>query len=415
MAGILDYNPEDARMNAFYQGLLNAGAAMASGGGPSTTPGAGMAGALTQGLGAFGQGYRGAMQDNQAAAINAYKMEHLKQAAEAKRKQQAAYDAYANQTITLTGNAGPTVQAAAAGQASLPQIPGMSPEIARMMDPESFMKYVQDMRAEQAKRQLDVTYEPMKAGAIEAAKNPHLLARKAGESEIEYSQRIRTEAGLNPILAQRAGQEAMQRQGAEAAYAGTIAERKALGETKGLLGSVSINGATMPAGAARPFLAEFGKTVAGTVPVTVEGRTVPASQAEAEAKKGPAGRNVLSILDEIEPLDESGKPVPGKSLLEQSTGSGVGAGIDWTARQFGIVTPGAEASAKLKPYEAMLVSAMPRMEGPQSDRDVQLYREAAGQVADPTIPPELRRAAMGSIRAIYSKYAPNDGYRVIRD
>jgi hypothetical protein len=414
MAGILDYNPDDARMNAFYQGLLNAGAAMASGGGPATTPGAGMAGALTQGLGAFGQGYRGAMQDNQAAAVNAYKMEQLKQAAEAKRRQQAAYDAYVNQTTPLTGNAGPTVQAAASGQAALPQIPGMSPELARTMDPDSFAKYVQEMNAERAKRQLDVTYEPMKAGAIEAAKNPHLLARKAGESEIEYSQRIRTEAGLNPILAQRSGQEAMQRQGAEAAYAGTIAERKAMGETKGLLGSVNIGGNVMPAGAARPFLAEFGKTIAGTTPVAVEGRTVSASQAEAEAKKGAAGRNVLSIIDEIEPLDENGKPIPGKSLLERSTGSGIGSMVDWGARQVGVVTPGAQAIAQLKPYEAMLVSAMPRMEGPQSDRDVQLYREAAGQVADPTIPVEMRRAALSSLRALNSKYAPSNEYRVIR-
>lgn len=414
MAGILDYNPDDVRMNAFYQGLLNAGAAMASGGGPSTTPGAGMAGALTQGLGAFGQGYRGAMQENQAAAVNAYRMEQLKQAAEAKRRQQEAYDAYVNQTIPLTGTAGPTVQAAAAGQSALPQIPGMTPELARTMDPDSFAKFVQEMNAERAKRELDVTYEPRKAGAIEQAKNAPLLARKAGESEIEFNQRLRTESGLNPIMAQRAGQEAMQRQGAEAAYAGTIAERKAAGEAKGLLGNVSINGVSMPAGAARPFLAEFGKTVAGTMPVTVEGREVPASQAEAEAKKGPAGRNVLSILDEIEPLDETGKPIPGRSLLEKSTGSGVGAGMDWAARQVGVVTPGAQAIAQLKPYEAMLVSAMPRMEGPQSDRDVQLYREAAGQVADPTVPVEMRRAALSSLRSIYSKYAPNDGYRVIR-
>lgn len=211
MAGILDYNPEDARMNAFYQGLLNAGAAMGAGGGPSTTPGSGMAGALTQGLGAFGQGYRGAMQENQAAAVNAYKMEQMKQAVETQRRKQAAYDAYVNQTIPLTGEAGPTVQAAQAGQAMLPKIPGLTPEIARTMDPDAFSKYVLEMNAERAKRTMDVEYEPLKAGAIEQAKNAPLLARKAGEGEIEYNQRMRTEAGLNPIMAQRAGQEASAR------------------------------------------------------------------------------------------------------------------------------------------------------------------------------------------------------------
>jgi hypothetical protein len=414
MAGILDYDPENARMNAFYQGLLNAGAAMAAGGGPSSTPGAGMAGALTQGLGAFGQGYRGALQENQAAAVNAYKMEQMKQAAEAQRRKQAAYDAYVNQTIPLTGEAGPTVQAAQDGQAMLPKIPGLTPEIARTMDQDTFSKYVQEMNAERAKRTMDVEYEPLKAGAIEQAKNAPLLARKAGEGEIEYKNRMRTEAGLNPILSSRAGSEAQQRQAVEAAYAAAIAERRAMGETKGLLGSVNIGGSVMPAGAARPFLAEFGKTIAGTTPVNVDGRTVSASQAEAEAKKGAAGRNVLSIIDEIEPLDETGKPIPGKSLLERSTGSGVGSMVDWGARQVGVVTPGAQAIAQLKPYEAMLVSAMPRMEGPQSDRDVQLYREAAGQVADPTIPVEMRRAALSSLRALNSKYAQAGGYRVLR-
>jgi uncharacterized protein (UPF0147 family) len=36
---------------------------------------------------------------------------------------------------------------------------------------------------------------------------------------------------------------------------------------------------------------------------------------------------------------------------------------------------------------------VPRFEGPQSDKDTQSYKEAAGQLADPNLPREIRKAA----------------------
>lgn len=47
---------------------------------------------------------------------------------------------------------------------------------------------------------------------------------------------------------------------------------------------------------------------------------------------------------------------------------------------------------------------MPKMSGPQSDKDVQMYREMAGNLADPTIPTETRLAALETIGALNSKY-----------
>ena len=420
MAGLLDFDLNAAKQNAMYRGLLNAGVGMMAAGAPTTTPGgASWANALGKSLGGFSGGYQDALQANMSDAINAAKMQEMQRQEKLRADREAAFNRMImpDTSAALANGAGPTIANAGIldAQQSAPLPGGISRELAVALGPDAFFKMAAENAAKEAEYRLKGKYDPLIAGATEAAKNPYLLARKQGESDIEYANRVRTEGALNPILAQRAGQEAMQRQGAEAAYAGTIAERKARGEAAGLLGGVSINGTVMPAGAARPFLAEFGKTLAGTAPVAVDGRTVTASQAEAEAKKGQAGRNVLSILNEIEPLDETGKPIPGKSLLEQSTGSGVGSLVDWGARQVGVVTPGARAIAQLKPYEAMLISSMPRMEGPQSDRDVQLYREAAGQVADSTVPVEMRRAALSSLRALNAKYAPaSDGYRVIR-
>ena len=46
---------------------------------------------------------------------------------------------------------------------------------------------------------------------------------------------------------------------------------------------------------------------------------------------------------------------------------------------------------------------MPRLEGPKSDRDAQLYREAAGKIGDPTVPKETKQAALKQIQEIYGR------------
>lgn len=48
---------------------------------------------------------------------------------------------------------------------------------------------------------------------------------------------------------------------------------------------------------------------------------------------------------------------------------------------------------------------MPRFEGPQSDKDTQFYKEAAGDLANPSKPVETRMAALETLRALNEKYA----------
>lgn len=110
-------------------------------------------------------------------------------------------------------------------------------------------------------------------------------------------------------------------------------------------------------------------------------------------KRTTDAKDVLGLLDEVD------------ALLPQATGSYLGAGVDQAARFFGASTGGADATAQLKTLQGALIGKMPKMSGPQSDKDVQLYREMAGQVGDPTLPVGTRQKASETIRRLNEKYA----------
>ena len=81
-------------------------------------------------------------------------------------------------------------------------------------------------------------------------------------------------------------------------------------------------------------------------------------------------------------------------LIDQSTGSGLGKAAN-AVRGFmtGGASEGAIAGAKLAPIADLALKMVPRFEGPQSDKDTQSYKEAAGQLADTSIPNEIRKQA----------------------
>lgn len=111
-------------------------------------------------------------------------------------------------------------------------------------------------------------------------------------------------------------------------------------------------------------------------------------------QQGKDTQDIFSILNEARPL------------LANATGSYGGVALDKAAQTFGIATDGAKATAQLRALEGSLVSKMPKMSGPQSDKDVLLYKQMAGQIGDPTIPVEQRRAAMSTIENLNVKYLP---------
>ena len=122
-------------------------------------------------------------------------------------------------------------------------------------------------------------------------------------------------------------------------------------------------------------------------------------QLESEAKAEERQKPVTEAKESLKLIDQAEK------LLDKATGSLTGTAVDVVAGALGKSTEGAQASSKLKAIQGALVAKMPKMSGPQSDKDVLLYREMAGQVGDSTLPVETRKAALETIRQIQERYA----------
>lgn len=127
------------------------------------------------------------------------------------------------------------------------------------------------------------------------------------------------------------------------------------------------------------------------------GKAQVSAQADANKLQTTRARDAntaLDLLDDAQAILNSG-----------ATGSLIGAGADRVAGAFGRSTQGAQATAALQTIAGQLTSKMPRMEGPQSDRDVQLYKQMAGDLANDTLPVQTRLAALEQIRSLNRKYA----------
>jgi hypothetical protein len=137
-----------------------------------------------------------------------------------------------------------------------------------------------------------------------------------------------------------------------------------------------------------PVLDQTGKAVSyKPAPTAAEAKV---QEKQAQAKKLP------TLINEAE------------GLLKEATGSYLGAARDIAAATVGQSTKGAQNIASLKGIEANLILSMPRLEGPQSNLDQQLYRQAAGQIGDPTVPTETKMAALKTIKRINTQYGEND-------
>jgi hypothetical protein len=92
------------------------------------------------------------------------------------------------------------------------------------------------------------------------------------------------------------------------------------------------------------------------------------------------------------------------------TASGVGSAVDTGLSAFGKSTKSADLASQLETLSGWLTSNVPRMEGPQSDRDVMNYRIQAGMVGDKTKPVSQRLSAANEVMRLQQKYADLNGY-----
>lgn len=93
-----------------------------------------------------------------------------------------------------------------------------------------------------------------------------------------------------------------------------------------------------------------------------------------------------------------------KPLLETATGSTAGALRDSALSLIGKDSDSSKAAAQLAVIGGQLVSKMPKMSGPQSDKDVQLYREMAGRIGDPSVTSGNKLAALQTIQQLNERY-----------
>ena len=112
-----------------------------------------------------------------------------------------------------------------------------------------------------------------------------------------------------------------------------------------------------------------------------------ATQEKAALLKGQLSKDLDFTIAELTDVTKDG------GLIDQSTGSGAGRLVDIGAGFVGKATQGSIAIGKLQPIADMSLKMVPRFEGPQSNADTKSYKEAAGQLADPTLPTEIRKEA----------------------
>ena len=93
-------------------------------------------------------------------------------------------------------------------------------------------------------------------------------------------------------------------------------------------------------------------------------------------------------------------------LIDMSTGSIAGDWLDSLVAQGSggfINLPGDVAAAQMEVVAHLARMAVPRFEGPQSEKDAALYERASGQLADPTTSTTIKKAAAQTLINIINK------------
>lgn len=121
--------------------------------------------------------------------------------------------------------------------------------------------------------------------------------------------------------------------------------------------------------------------------------TETAKQGAEAVAAGKTSDKLLTALTQAEGILKSGP-----------TASGVGAVRDAAGRVVGVTTDAAQKAAQLETLSGWLVANVPRMEGPQSNYDVQVYQVMAGKVGDRTVPVAERLSALEELRKLQIKY-----------
>lgn len=268
--------------------------------------------------------------------------------------------------------------------------------------------------------------EGARTGAVEAAKAPYQLV------DVPQSDGSTRRVPL-PQAQQMLGGGAAQPMTQPAGRAAPDARFQGMGDPRNDAGRAQIlarevadqasRGAVDPA--LRREVEQFnrGRPAASQVPLPssgqapVVGRTPTAAEKAAQENTAIADRermqmegkrtfNMTGLSDLINTADGILSGTAGRNGQRSAspTSSAIGSAVDTAAGWFGAAPPGAAQADQLRAIAGALTAKMPRMEGPQSDKDVQLYKEMAGAVGDATLPIARRKAALGVVRQLWQQY-----------
>lgn len=146
-------------------------------------------------------------------------------------------------------------------------------------------------------------------------------------------------------------------------------------------------------------------------PSTAEAALAAGAKTKAEADaRAAADRAATLAKGAVNSKDTLSHIAKARELLDKGpTSSGFGTGVDAVGNFFGKSTKGADVAAQLDTLSGWMVSNVPRMEGPQSNFDVQNYKTMAALVGDRTKPISQRLAALDTLQGLQAKYAHLNG------
>ena len=136
-------------------------------------------------------------------------------------------------------------------------------------------------------------------------------------------------------------------------------------------------------------------------PAPVQANDGLTPKARAEIAKDNAVLNNSNSRDATSILNLS---AGAEDLLDKAHGSGVGNIVGGAQNFLGIDSTKNQADAQLTALSGALVSKQPKMSGPQSDKDVLLYRQMAGDIGNASLPAAVRKAALVTVRSIAETY-----------
>lgn len=137
--------------------------------------------------------------------------------------------------------------------------------------------------------------------------------------------------------------------------------------------------------------------------VGIAGKESP--QQAREAKRQFNMQGIGATIQEAENILTGVRTVDGvQTPADRPTQSGVGSLVDTAASWVGATPRGAAEAQRLKAVAGALTAKMPRMEGPQSDRDTVLYREMAAEVGNDKLPIARRLYALQAVKDLWAKY-----------